>query len=116
MLDYPARRSALISVSDVYLQHTFTMRLFKRYMADTSPQLVSAVSISQDVAANGVECGAAAERPKDERSKTDDRLENSALPAAKEDADAVRKESTDSILTRKGRRRYRSRRVIRGER
>jgi len=67
-------------------------------MADTSPQLVSAVSISQDVAANG----AVAERA-DERSKTDDRLENGPQPAAKEDADAVQKESTDSILTRKGR-------------
>lgn len=81
-----------------YLQHTFTMRLFKRYMADTSPQLVSAVSISQDAATNGSE-SSAPERP-DERSKTDDRLED-ALSAAKEDVDP-QKESTDSILTRKG--------------
>jgi len=63
-------------------------------MADTSPQLVSAVSISQDVAANAVECGALPEGP-------DERLENTR--PAREDADAAQKESTDSILTRKGR-------------
>ncbi|EZA62606.1 uncharacterized protein LOC105277005 isoform X2 [Ooceraea biroi] len=76
------------------------MRLFKRYMADTSPQLVSAVSISQDVATNSIE--SSAPEKQEERSKTDDRLEDT-LSAAKEDVD-VQKESTpvDSILTRKG--------------
>jgi len=76
------------------------MRLFKRYTADTSPQLVSAVPISQDATAvSNIESNAS-ERP-EKKSKTDDRLE-SALPV-KEIAD-VQKESTDSsILIRKGR-------------
>ncbi|XP_011640789.1 uncharacterized protein LOC105429488 isoform X1 [Pogonomyrmex barbatus] len=75
------------------------MRLFKRYIADTSPQLVSAVPISQDVAAtNNAESNAS---QKSEKSRTDDRLEGS-LPV-KEDAD-VQQESTDSsnVLIRKG--------------
>jgi len=80
-----------------YLQHTLTMRLFKRYTADTSPQLVSAVSISQDIAAT-VESNAP--ETSEKKSKTDDRLEDT-LPI--KDVD-MQKESVDSsILTRKGR-------------
>jgi len=76
------------------------MRLFKRYTADTSPQLVSAVPISQDVAASNNAESNAFERS-EKKSKTDDRL-NDILPV-KEDID-TQKESTDSsILTRKGR-------------
>lgn len=75
------------------------MRLFKRYTADTSPQLVSAVPISQDVAATNNAESNASERS-EKKSKTDDRLDD-ILPV-KEDTDA-QKESTDSsILTRKG--------------
>lgn len=76
------------------------MRLFKRYTADTSPQLVSAVPIPQDAATNNAESNASEKSEK--KSKTDDRLEGS-LPV-KEDID-TQKESTDSssILTRKGR-------------
>lgn len=71
------------------------MRLFKRYTADTSPQLVSAVPISQDIAA--VEGNAPESSEK--KSKTDDRLENT-LPIK----DDTQKEPVDSsILTRKGR-------------
>nr|XP_012226806.1 PREDICTED: uncharacterized protein LOC105674817 isoform X1 [Linepithema humile]XP_012226807.1 PREDICTED: uncharacterized protein LOC105674817 isoform X1 [Linepithema humile]XP_012226808.1 PREDICTED: uncharacterized protein LOC105674817 isoform X1 [Linepithema humile] len=75
------------------------MRLFKRYTADTSPQLVSAVPISQDAAAvSNIESNAS-ERP-EKKSKTDGRLE-STLPV-REVAD-VQKESMDSsILIRKG--------------
>lgn len=79
-----------------YLQHTLTMRLFKRYAADTSPQLVSAVPISQDIAAT-VESNAPETTEK--KSKTDVRLED-ALPL--KDVD-TQKESDSSILTRKGR-------------
>lgn len=78
------------------------MRLFRRYTADTSPQLVSAVPISQDVAAanNNAE-GNTSERS-EKKSKANDRLEG-ALPA-KADTGSAPKESTDSsILTRKGR-------------
>lgn len=76
------------------------MRLFKRYTADTSPQLVSAVSISQDVAATN-NAGSSASERSEKKSKTDDRLEGT-LPV-KEDID-TQKESTDSsVLTRKGR-------------
>ncbi|XP_011159790.2 uncharacterized protein LOC105195869 isoform X2 [Solenopsis invicta] len=75
------------------------MRLFKRYTADTSPQLVSAVPIPQDAATNNAESNASEKSEK--KSKTDDRLEGT-LPV-KEDID-TQKESTDSssILTRKG--------------
>jgi len=76
------------------------MRLFKRYTADTSPQLVSAVPISQDVTASNNAESNAFERS-EKKSKTDDRLDDN-LPI-KEDID-TQKESTDSsILTRKGR-------------
>ncbi|XP_036140171.1 LOW QUALITY PROTEIN: uncharacterized protein LOC105837988 [Monomorium pharaonis] len=75
------------------------MRLFKRYMPDTSPQLVSAVPISQDVATTNNAESNASERS-EKKSKTDDRLEGT-LPD-KEEID-TQKESTDSsILTRKG--------------
>jgi len=76
------------------------MRLFKRYTVDTSPQLVSAVPISQDVAASNNAESNTFERS-EKKSKTDDRLDD-ILPV-KEDID-TQKESTDSsILTRKGR-------------
>lgn len=71
------------------------MRLFKRYTADTSPQLVSAVPISQDIAAI-VESNAP--ETSEKKSKTDDRLED--LPI--KDVDA-QKELDSSILIRKGR-------------
>lgn len=76
------------------------MRLFKRYTTDTSPQLVSAVPISQDVTATNNAESNTSERS-EEKSKRDDKL-NDILPI-KEDTD-TQKESTDSsILTRKGR-------------
>ncbi|XP_020286156.1 uncharacterized protein LOC109855877 isoform X2 [Pseudomyrmex gracilis] len=77
------------------------MRLFKRSTADTSPQLVSAVSISQDiaVASNKVESNAS-ERAEKKSKTDDDRLEDA--PSAK-DVDAQKESSMDSsILTRKG--------------
>ncbi|XP_011259850.1 uncharacterized protein LOC105253478 isoform X1 [Camponotus floridanus] len=71
------------------------MRLFKRYAVDTSPQLVSAIPISQDIAAtvesNPLEIS-------EKKSKTDDRLED-PLPLKNVD---TQKESDSSILTRKG--------------
>ncbi|XP_018404902.1 PREDICTED: uncharacterized protein LOC108781443 [Cyphomyrmex costatus] len=75
------------------------MRLFKRYTTDTSPQLVSAVPISQDVtAANNAESNTSVRS--EDKSKTDDKLDD-ILPV-KEDTD-TQKESTDSsILARKG--------------
>lgn len=76
------------------------MRLFKRYTADTSPQLVSAVPISQDVAATINTESNVSERS-EKKLKTDDRVDD-VLPV-KED-NSMQKESTDSsILTRKGR-------------
>lgn len=74
------------------------MRLFKRYTADTSPQLVSAVPISQDITAT-VESNVS-ERP-EKKSKTDDKSEDT-LPI-KEDVDAQKEPVDSSILTRKGR-------------
>lgn len=77
------------------------MRLFKRYTADTSPQLVSAVPISQDATAVSNIESSASERPEKKSKTTDNRLE-STLPV-KEVAD-VQKESMDSsVLIRKGR-------------
>lgn len=76
------------------------MRLFKRYTADTSPQLVSAVPISQDgAAANNVESNTSERSEK--KSKTDNRLE-STLPV-KEDTSTPKESMDSSILTRKGR-------------
>lgn len=76
------------------------MRLFKRHTADTSPQLVSAVPISQDVAAtNNAESNASDRLEK--KSKTDDRLEG-ILPV-KEDIDPPKEPMDSSILIRKGR-------------
>ncbi|KAL0117345.1 hypothetical protein PUN28_010299 [Cardiocondyla obscurior] len=75
------------------------MRLFKRYAADTSPQLVSAVAISQDVA---VSSNAESDTPEslEKKSKIDDRLEDT-FPM--KEVTGASKESTDSsILTRKG--------------
>lgn len=76
------------------------MRLFKRHTADTSPQLVSAVPISQDVATtNNAESNASDRLEK--KSKTDDRLEG-ILPV-KEDIDPPKEPMDSSILIRKGR-------------
>lgn len=76
------------------------MRLFKRSTADTSPQLVSAVSISQDIAVTSNKVESNASERAEKKSKTDDRLEDA--PSAK-DADAQKESSMDSsILTRKG--------------
>ncbi|XP_029160164.1 uncharacterized protein LOC114932162 isoform X2 [Nylanderia fulva] len=72
------------------------MRLFKRHTADTSPQLVSAVSISQDIAPT-VESNAS-ERP-EKKSKSDEKLED-ILPI--KDVDAQKEPMDSSILTRKG--------------
>lgn len=75
------------------------MRLFKRYTADTSPQLVSAVPISQDVAAaNNAESNTSERSEK--KSKADNRLEDT-LPI-KEDTDTPKESTDSSILTRKG--------------
>lgn len=74
------------------------MRLFKRYTADTSPQLVSAVPISQDIAAT-VESNTP--ETSEKKSKTDDRLEDN-LPI-KENIDTQKEPVDSSILTRKGR-------------
>ncbi|XP_072752960.1 uncharacterized protein [Anoplolepis gracilipes] len=71
------------------------MRLFKRYTADTSPQLVSAVPISQDIATS-VENNA---ETLEKKSETDDRLDT--LPN-KEDVDMQKEPMDSSILTRKG--------------
>lgn len=76
------------------------MRLFKRYTADTSPQLVSAVPISQDVAATNITESNTPERS-EKKSKTDDRLEG-ILPV-KEDTNTPKESTDSSILTRKGR-------------
>lgn len=76
------------------------MRLFKRYTADTSPQLVSAVPISQDTAAVSNIDGNADERP-EKKPKTDDRLE-STLPA-KEVTDVQKGSLDSSVLIRRGR-------------
>lgn len=76
------------------------MRLFKRYTADTSPQLVSAVPISQDIAAANDNAENTSERS-EKKSKTDDRSEG-ILPV-KEDTDAPKESTDSSILTRKGR-------------
>ncbi|XP_050463924.1 uncharacterized protein LOC126857991 isoform X1 [Cataglyphis hispanica] len=73
------------------------MRLFKRYTADTSPQLVSAVPISQDIAAT-VESNTP--ETSEKKSKTDDRLEDN-LPI-KENIDTQKEPVDSSILTRKG--------------
>ncbi|XP_029661555.1 uncharacterized protein LOC115234536 isoform X1 [Formica exsecta] len=73
------------------------MRLFKRYTADTSPQLVSAVPISQDIAAT-VESNAP--ETSEKKSKTDDRLKDN-LPI-KENIDTQKEPVDSSILTRKG--------------
>ncbi|XP_024884857.1 uncharacterized protein LOC112462981 isoform X1 [Temnothorax curvispinosus] len=79
--------------------HILTMRLFKRYTADTSPQLVSAVPISQDVAAaNNAESNTSERSEK--KLKADDRLEG-ILPV-KEDTDTPKEPTDPSILTRKG--------------
>lgn len=74
------------------------MRLFKRYTADTSPQLVSAVPISQDIAAT-VESNAP--ETSEKKSKTDDRLKDN-LPI-KENIDTQKEPVDSSLLTRKGR-------------
>lgn len=79
------------------MQHTLTMRLFKRYTADTSPQLVSAVSISQDIAAT-VE--SSTPETSEKKSKTEDRLEDN-LPI-KENIGMQKEPVDSSILTRKG--------------
>lgn len=73
------------------------MRLFKRYTVDTSPQLVSAVPISQDIAPT-VESNASERSEK--KSKTDEKLED-ILPM--KDVDAQKESVDSSILTRKGR-------------
>ncbi|XP_011875362.1 PREDICTED: uncharacterized protein LOC105566176 isoform X2 [Vollenhovia emeryi] len=75
------------------------MRLFKRYTADTSPQLVSAVPISQDVAAAN-NAGSGAPVRSEKKSTTDDRLEGA--PPVKEDTGAPKESADPSILTRKG--------------
>lgn len=72
------------------------MRLFKRYTVDTSPQLVSAVPISQDIAPT-VESNASERSEK--KSKTDEKLED-ILPM--KDVDAQKESVDSSILTRKG--------------
>ena len=74
------------------------MRLFKRYTTDTSPQLVSAVPISQDVTTTNNAESNTTERS-EEKSKTEDNKLDDIL-SIKED---TQKESMDSsILTRKG--------------
>ncbi|XP_018367394.1 PREDICTED: uncharacterized protein LOC108763937 isoform X2 [Trachymyrmex cornetzi] len=74
------------------------MRLFKRYTTDTSPQLVSAVPISQDVTATNNAESNTSERS-EEKSKTGDKLDD-ILP--KEDTDTQKESMDSSILTRKG--------------
>ncbi|KYM84292.1 PDZ domain-containing protein 2 [Atta colombica] len=75
------------------------MRLFKRYTTDTSPQLVSAVPISQDVTTTNNAESNTTERS-EEKSKTDDKLDD-ILPI-KEDTDTQKESMDSSILTRKG--------------
>jgi len=75
------------------------MRLFKRYTTDTSPQLVSAVPISQDVTTTNNAESNTTERS-EEKSKTNDKLDD-ILPI-KEDTDTQKESMDSSILTRKG--------------
>lgn len=76
------------------------MRLFKRYTVDTSPQLVSAVPISQDIATMHNAESHPPERS-EKKSKTDDRLED--IPPVKDDIDPPKEPMDSSILIRKGR-------------
>ena len=75
------------------------MRLFKRYTTDTSPQLVSAVSISQDVTTTNNAESNTSERS-EEKSKTDDKLDD--ILSIKEDTVTQKGSMDSSILTRKG--------------
>lgn len=78
------------------------MRLFKRYTLDTSPQLVSAVPISQDVATTNDVGNKALEKP-EKKSKSAVNDGTGSAASIKECTD-TQKESTDSsVLTRKGR-------------
>lgn len=76
------------------------MRLFKRHIADPSPQLVSAVAISQEADdTNSVE----ADERSTKKPKPNMKDESEAMAVVKEGVDAESESTSSSLQARRGR-------------